>query len=95
MSRNVRGVRLLPEVQVAIRAMHPELRRRVRTALDHIQTVPEAGKLLKHELNGWQSFRVGRIRIVYRVVREVVEVGAIGPRASIYLDAARRLSHRR
>lgn len=95
MSRKVRGARLPLEVQDAIRAMHPELRRRVRAALDHIQAMPEAGKLLKQDLGGWQSFRVGRIRIVYRVVREIIEVGAIGPRASIYLDAARRLSHPR
>ena len=92
MSRDVRGVRLPLEVQDAIRAMHPDLKRRIRAALDQIQATPESGKFLKRELDGWQSVRVGRIRIIYREIRGIIEVGAIGPRSSIYLDASRRLS---
>jgi len=88
----VHVVRLPPAVQAAIRVMHPDLKRRVRAALDLIRVAPKSGKSLKRELSGWQSFAVGRIRIIYRETRAVIEVGAIGPRASIYLDAARRLS---
>lgn len=95
MSHKVRGVRLPPEVQTATRAMHPELRRRVHTALDHIQTTPQSGKLLKRELSVWQSFPVGRLRIIDREIRGMIEIGAIGPRASIYLDATQRLSRSR
>lgn len=87
----MRRVRLPIEVQAAIRAMHPYLRRRVREALDTIREAPETGKLLKRELSGWRSFRIGRVRIIYRQVRMTIEVGAIGPRSSIYHDTARRL----
>jgi mRNA interferase RelE/StbE len=90
----MRGVRLPPEVQETIR-LHPHLKRRVRAALDSIQASPNSGKPLKRELNGWRSFRVGRVRIIYRETHTVIEVGAIGPRASIYLDAARQLAKKR
>jgi len=86
------SVRLPPEVQAAIRVMHPDLKRRVRAAFDLIRAAPKSGKSLKRELGGWRSFAVGRLRLIYRETRTVIEVGAIGPRASIYLDAARRLS---
>jgi mRNA interferase RelE/StbE len=91
----MRGMRLPPEVQAAIRVMHPDLKRRVREALDIIRTTPEVGKSLKRELSGWRSLAIGRLRIVYREAHAVIEVGAIGPRSSIYLDAAQRLSRKR
>jgi mRNA-degrading endonuclease RelE of RelBE toxin-antitoxin system len=52
---------------------------------------PERGKALVGELAGWQSWRVGRMRIIYRVRKSEIEVAAIGPRASIYLETAREL----
>jgi mRNA-degrading endonuclease RelE of RelBE toxin-antitoxin system len=91
----VRGLRLPPEVQVAIRVMPPELKRRVRTTLDHIRAIPKVGKPLKRELSGWWSLRVGRVRIIYREAGTVIKVGAIGPRSSIYRDTAQRLSTKR
>ncbi len=71
--------------------MHPVLKRRVRAALDHIRASPDSGKPLLGELAGWWSVRVGRIRIVYRhrSRSSLVEVAAIGPRASIYSEAVR------
>ncbi|MGE0827477.1 MAG: type II toxin-antitoxin system RelE/ParE family toxin [Candidatus Binatia bacterium] len=87
-------IRLPTEVQAAIRVMHPTLKRRVRAGLDQILKDPQSGKPLKQELTGWRSFRVGRVRIIYRQTRTAIEVGAIGPRASIYLDAAQRLSRK-
>jgi len=87
----MRRVRLPLDVQAAIRSMHPDLRRRVREALDSIVESPELGKLLKRELSGWRSFRIGRVRVIYREVRMAIEVAAIGPRSSIYQDATRRL----
>jgi len=76
--------------------MHPDLKRRVRAALDLIQVAPNSGKPLKRELQGWRSLPVGRIRIIYhyRETRAVIEVGAIGPRTAIYLDAAERLGRK-
>lgn len=84
-------VRLPSEVQAANRIMPPELERRVRAAVDRIRSTPACGKALMGELAGWRSIRVGRFRIVYREARRAVEVAAIGPRATIYLEMALRL----
>jgi|CXWL01.1.fsa_nt_gi mRNA-degrading endonuclease RelE of RelBE toxin-antitoxin system len=75
--------------------MHPELKRRVRLALDALRENPASGKPLMRELAGWWSLRVGPLRIVYRLARGTIEIAVIGPRETIYLDAARRLSARR
>ncbi len=72
--------------------MHPELKPRIRAALDTLRANPSAGKPLQRELSGWSSFRVGRVRIIYRTTRTVPEVSAIGPRVSIYRDTTRRLA---
>ena len=83
-----RVVRLPLEVQQAIRSLHPEQKRRVRTALDRLLSEPGGGKELKGHLSGWRSLRLGRLRIVYRATRATIDIAAIGPRATIYLDAA-------
>src|SRR5437867_2619025 len=83
-----RALRLPEEVQATIRVMHPELKRRVRAALDHICATPTCGKALMGELTGWRSLRVGGLRIVYREARRALEIAAIGPRSTIYVDLA-------
>ena len=89
-----RALRLPKDVESVIRSLHPDLKRRVRAAVDLLRANPEAGKALKGELDGWRSFRVGRLRIVYREVRAQIEVAAIGSRTSIYFETARRLRRR-
>jgi mRNA-degrading endonuclease RelE of RelBE toxin-antitoxin system len=84
-----RVVRLPTEVQQTVRSLHPDQKRRVRAALDRLQTEPEAGKELKGDLAGWRSLRIGRLRIIHRVTRTTLDIATIGPRSSIYLDAAR------
>ncbi len=66
----------------------------VRAALDLLRASPERGKALKAPLEGWRSLRVRRFRIVYRVSASSIDVAAIGPRASIYLDTARLVRRR-
>ncbi len=75
--------------------MHPNLKRRVRSTLERIRASPASGKPLIGDLAGWWSMRVGRVRIIYRSTRTHVEVAAIGPRASIYEDAAHALRSKR
>ena len=94
MSPRPLALRLAPDVRQAIRSLHPELKRRVRDALNELLTAPAAGKMLTGELSGWRSLRVGRIRIIYREKGAVIEVAAMGPRVSIYVDAAARLRRR-
>jgi mRNA interferase RelE/StbE len=86
-----RGVRLPKDVEQLIRSLHPDLKRRVRSALELLCAKPEAGKALKGELDGWRSLRVGRLRIVCREARQQIEVAAIGPRVSIYFETTRYL----
>ena len=35
------------------------------------------------------SVRIGRFRVVYRVVRDIVEILTIGPRRTVYEEAER------
>jgi mRNA interferase RelE/StbE len=75
-----------------IRGLHPELKRKVRSALDDILDDPSVGKALRHELAGLRSCRIGRLRIVYRIASAaVVEIVAVGPRATIYQETWKRV----
>lgn len=86
-----RRLRVPDEAAVLIRNLHPELKRKVKSALGAILGDPQAGKALKAELEGMRSFRVGRFRIVYRVAGNIIEVVAIGPRSVIYEETLRLL----
>jgi mRNA-degrading endonuclease RelE of RelBE toxin-antitoxin system len=75
-----------------IGSLHPDLKRKVRAALDVIRDDPAAGKELHDDLDGLRSFRVGNFRIVYRVAAErVIELVALGARRTIYEETRRRL----
>jgi mRNA interferase RelE/StbE len=77
-----------------IRGLHPDLKRKVRTALSDILADPDVGKALREELAGLRSCRVGRFRIVYRERKSVIEIVAVGPRRSIYQETWQRLRRR-
>jgi mRNA interferase RelE/StbE len=77
-----------------IRTMHPQLKRKVRAALQSIQSDPPLGKAIKDELAGLRSFRIGRIRVIYREERgSYIDIVAVGPRRSIY-EETYRIIHR-
>ena len=82
-------LRLPPEVLSLLRGLHPDLKRRVRAALDRIVADRSAGKALRADLAGLRSFRVGRIRIVYRESPDAIEIVAVGPRDPIYEETLR------
>ena len=85
-----RRVRVPHEVAALVRSLHPELKRKVRAALQAILDDPYAGKALCNELRGLRSYRVGRFRVIYRLRRDV-ELVALGPRDSIYVETYRRI----
>lgn len=87
----MRRLRVPDEVAGLIRGLHPDLKRKVRSALGDILADPTVGKALRDELAGLRSCRVARVRIVYRVTGEVVEIVAVGPRRSIYEETWRRV----
>lgn len=84
-------VRVPDEIVSLIRNLHPDLKRKVRGGFDAIVENPETGKVLRDDLEGFRSFRVGRLRIIYRVGRDLIEIVAVGPRRVIYQETLRRL----
>ena len=78
-------LRVPDEVAETIKGMHPQLKRKVKAALENIISDPFTGKALREELKGMRSYRVGRFRIVYRVASSrIIEIIAVGPRKIIY-----------
>lgn len=86
------ALRLPEHVARLIRGLHPEIKRKVRAALQAIVEAPTSGKALKDELSGLRSYRLGRLRIVYRIAEDRrIEVVALGPRRYIYEETYRRI----
>jgi mRNA interferase RelE/StbE len=83
-------IRIPEQVAELIRKCHPELKRKIRSALERIQANPQAGKQLRDELTGLRSYRVSRFRIIYRSSsRNTIDIIAIGPRRIIYEETYR------
>ena len=82
-------LKISDQLRDLIRHLHPDLKQKVRLALSEIIENPLCGKLLHGELRGMRSFRVSKFRIIYRLVSNVIEIIAIGPRRSIYGETLR------
>ena len=76
------------EEKLYLAHLPPELKRKIRMAVDEIQHHPESGKELIEKLSGLKSYRVGRFRIVYRLTADAIRVIAVGPRETVYQKAA-------
>lgn len=84
------------EVALLVRGLHPDIKRKVRSALDQIALNAEAGKALQGDLKGLRSLRVARFRVIYRSsARHVIEIVSIGPRERIYEETLRLVSKER
>lgn len=89
-------LRVPQNVRHLIRGAHPHIKRKLRAALEHIQSEPEAGKALRDELLGLRSYRLGRLRVICRVAKPgVIEIIAIGPRRTIYAETFRLVKRQR
>ena len=87
----MRRLKVPDDVAALIRGLHPDLKRKVRAALDDILDNPATGKPLRDELAGLRSCRVSRFRIAYRVAGSVIEIVAVGPRKTIYHETWQRV----
>lgn len=85
---NAYKLRLPEDLASLIRGMHPTLKKKVRASLDAILSDPVSGKALKDDLVGLRSFKIGRVRIIYRVSKTEVQVVAIGSRSCIYEETS-------
>lgn len=91
MNPQARKLRVPDETAALVRSLHPNLKRKIKAALQTILTDPQAGKALKDELEGLRSLRVGKVRVVYRIIKGMIEIVAIGPRKWIYEETLRLL----
>jgi mRNA-degrading endonuclease RelE of RelBE toxin-antitoxin system len=86
-----RRLRVPGDVASLIQGLHPDLKRKLRAALHAIIADPSVGKTLRDELAGLRSYRIGRFRLVCRVAGSIIEIVAVGPRASIHEETWRRV----
>ncbi len=91
MTHSTIKLKIPDDVANLVRTLHPELKKKIRAGLKAILLNPAEGKALKNELAGLRSFRIGRLRIIYREGRNVIELVAIGPRERIYEETYRLL----
>ena len=85
--------RVPAEVARLVRGLHPDIKRKVRAALDRLAQDVEAGEALQGDLQGLRSLRVARFRVIYRApARRVIEIVTIGPRDRVYEETLRLVS---
>ena len=73
-----------------IRGLHPEIKRKISGSLKTLVTEPHTGTLLKKELEELRSFKVQRLRIIYRIAaQKEIQIVAVGPREQIYEETYR------
>lgn len=75
------------ELRDWITHLPPAVKKKIRSGLEEILENPESGKPLKEELLGLRSYRVGPIRIIYKMSAPGIELILIGPRKSVYQKA--------
>jgi len=93
MSRRLYRVRAAASVARLIQHLHPQLKRKVRAALEQIAEDPLSGKPLKDQLAGLWSFRIGKFRVIYRFsAGQPIELVTVGRRSTIYEETYRLIA---
>lgn len=87
-----RRLRVPDSLVEQVRKLHPDLKRKVRAALDDLVADPSIGKGLRDDLEGLRSLRVGRLRIIYRESGSMIDLIAVGPRTTIYEETSRLIA---
>lgn len=77
-----------------IRHLPPLPKSRIREAFHLIAKNPQCGKPLQEILKGLYSYRVGTLRIIYKIntAKKTVSVITIGPRRFVYEELEKSLS---
>ena len=90
---SIRRLKMSDETAELVRTLHPDLKRKIKAALQTVLNDPQSGKVLKDELERLQSFKVGKFRVVYKTAKDkgIIEVVAVGPRKTIYEETLRLL----
>lgn len=83
-------LRVADHAASVLRTLHPNIKRKLKAAIQAIIADPYAGKALGEELSGLRSYRVSRFRVVYRLKQDKeIEIIAVGPRERIYEETYR------
>ena len=71
-----------------IKTFPPLPKRTLRKTLKELESDPFLGEPLERELSGLYKLTAKNYRIIYKIVKEKqeIQVAAIGPRKTIYLD---------
>lgn len=88
-------LRLPEDLASLIRGMHPSLKKKVKACLEILLSDPTSGRALRDDLAGLRSFKIGRLRVVYKISKTEVQVVAIGPRSRIYEETSRLVKQER
>ncbi len=70
-------LRIPPDIQSYLRTLHPQIKSKIRKALEEISKDPEMGKPLEDRLVGFYSYRVAQYRIVYSIHHEKIEIEVV------------------
>lgn len=86
------NLKYAPRAARELKRLDPQVKRRIRTAIERIREDPTRGKPLQLTLRGLRSLRTGDYRIVYQVREGLLEilVFAVGHRREVY-ERLRRL----
>ena len=74
-----------------IRHLPPSLKRKIKDGLLEIAGDPARGKMLRDELAGLRSYRIGNCRIIYQTDERAITLITVGPRKTVYQKAALEL----
>lgn len=89
-------LRITEDTVSLIRGLHPQLKKKIRAALQEITDNPHTGKALKDELKGLLSYRIKKTRIIYRLTgKKFIDILAIGPRKNIYEETYKLLKKKK
>ena len=79
-----------------IAKLHPDIKRKLRAALELVATHPTAGKALRDDLAGLWTLRVGRFRLIYRIAPgRQLDLIMFGPRERIYEETRRLIGRQK
>ena len=87
----IKHLKIPSELLAFLRTLHPDIKRKIKAGLKEVALNPSSGKVLKDELEGLRSYRIGGYRIIYREVPSFLEIIAISERERIYEDTIKRL----
>lgn len=85
---------LTPSAARSLRRLDPQIRQHVVLAFEQLAVDPFRGKLLHFDLEGLRSWRTGEFRIIYRLIKDRLEIHvvALGHRRDVY-ERLRRNRH--